>query len=126
MRLLNAILALLGAGCQHQRTSRVFREPDGRRRHYVVCLECGAEFEYSLSTMRRGRRLLRPPSHPDQVALERAFEEHQPLAEELIAFPTGRLTEPFARRESAGLPDARLRMDNRRSGPDEPDKSGLF
>lgn len=35
-------------GCTHRNLSRVFSV---RRRTYKVCLDCGREFEYSLSRM---------------------------------------------------------------------------
>jgi len=52
--------------------SRVFTLPAVS---YRVCLDCGAEFEYSLRTMRlTGRRLRRRPQQFDVIAMEREWE----------------------------------------------------
>jgi len=67
MRLLDWFL-----GCTHRETSRVF----GRKfNSYVVCLNCGAEFEYCLRTMRRGKEIKRQPLTPDIVMQERTRPE---------------------------------------------------
>lgn len=44
----------------------------GPRQAYIVCLDCGDEFEYCEAAMRVGRKL-RPalPRHPDRVLLAR-------------------------------------------------------
>lgn len=55
-------------GCGHARTSRVFTIDDVT---YVVCLECGREFEYDLATMQRGPEIDRPVEHADPVAVAR-------------------------------------------------------
>lgn len=47
MPMLRAALDFL-FGCRHSNLSRVFTV---RRRTYKVCLDCGAEFDYSMETM---------------------------------------------------------------------------
>lgn len=64
------------AGCRH-RMSRTFTIPARGLTpavSYVVCLECGAEFDYNLATMRRGKKIYRVAQRPDMVALERERE----------------------------------------------------
>jgi hypothetical protein len=50
---LESLLNLL-FGCHHSNLSRVFTI---RRRTYLVCCDCGAEFEYSLEAMTKRQRL---------------------------------------------------------------------
>jgi hypothetical protein len=48
----------------------------GRQETYVVCVDCGLEYEYDLATMRiTGRPMTRPAEQPDAVALERAWQD---------------------------------------------------
>ena len=54
-----SILGKLIGGCSHRNTSRVFTIPSPRRRGkrtYIVCLDCGKEFAYSLAEMRIVKR----------------------------------------------------------------------
>lgn len=54
---------------RHDRLSRVFTV---RGTSYRVCLDCGAELEYSLSRMQlTGRVIERTPERPDVVAQAR-------------------------------------------------------
>lgn len=47
IKILNALF-----GCSHRQTSRVFTIlGKGGKRSYVVCLDCGAEFDYCLTAM---------------------------------------------------------------------------
>jgi hypothetical protein len=64
---------------QHPNLSRAFTLKHERtkvRETYVVCLECGAEFEYDLGSMRiTGKQIRRPIEAPDYVAMERAWQD---------------------------------------------------
>ena len=51
--LIQAVTAYL-FGCHHHALSRVFTI---QHRTYQVCCDCGAEFEYSLTTMSKKRML---------------------------------------------------------------------
>ena len=57
MRDLLLRLGLLG--CTHQKTTLPFTSRRAPGRTYVVCLGCGAEFDYDWKTMRKG-----PPRLP--------------------------------------------------------------
>ena len=50
--------------CFHTKltTPITIKGKDSKRFTYVVCLNCGGEFEYSLSEMKRGKRLDRNSS----------------------------------------------------------------
>ena len=52
--MINALLRLTMLGCQHRKTT--FPITSGRclDRTYVVCLDCGMEFEYDWKAMKRG------------------------------------------------------------------------
>jgi len=55
----------------------------GRVETYVVCVDCGQEFEYDLGTMRlTGRVIRRPAQAPDSVAIERAWQDQAAAAHE--------------------------------------------
>ena len=41
--------------CQHKKLSRPFANANGEL--YVVCLECGKQWEYNWATMRQGREI---------------------------------------------------------------------
>lgn len=61
---------------EHPRRSRVFTLRHQHPRHYVVCLDCGKEFEYDLAAMRlTGREIRRRLQAPDRVALEREWQD---------------------------------------------------
>lgn len=67
-------------GCDHRHQSRVFtvpRKPVQPRsgQSYVVCLECGAEFEYDLSEMRSGARIAAPRPRRWNDGLIQAVDE---------------------------------------------------
>lgn len=74
-------------GCRHRSMSRVFTRRNGPMSQwanepmtYQVCLDCGAEFEYSLATMQRGKKIFRGAQRPDMVTLERELRsKHSPL-----------------------------------------------
>ncbi len=71
---------------EHRHLSRAWtlrHARTGRLETYVVCLDCGREFEYDLATMRlTGRLILRPPEAPDAVAIERAWQDQAAVHEE--------------------------------------------
>ncbi len=47
--------------CKHDYTRPfTFRKKDGTRETYVVCINCGKEFEFDLATMQIGKRRERP------------------------------------------------------------------
>lgn len=50
---MKVLLSLL-RGCPHTNLSRVFGAAE---QHYVVCFDCGAEFEYDWQNMRQGERI---------------------------------------------------------------------
>ena len=63
--MLNSILNVV-FGCSHERTtfpitpnrnSSSFMSDSLRNRTYVVCLDCGKEFEYNWKDMRYGKRI---------------------------------------------------------------------
>jgi hypothetical protein len=64
---------------QHRHLSRAWTLRHARTRRvetYVVCLDCGKEFEYDLGTMRlTGRLIRRAPEAPDSVAVEREYQD---------------------------------------------------
>lgn len=64
---------------EHAHLSRAWTLRHARTRRietYVVCLDCGKEFEYDLGTMRlTGRLIRRPPQAPDSVAVEREYQD---------------------------------------------------
>jgi hypothetical protein len=56
-------------GCKHRELSRLVTL---QGRTYQACLECGAELEYDLETMRpTGRLIEHAIAHPDRVAIAR-------------------------------------------------------
>jgi hypothetical protein len=62
-------------GCAHRRTtfpitpSRNSRRPEGARRGtYIVCLDCGKEFDYNWKDMHIGAQLEPLPIHAQQPA----------------------------------------------------------
>lgn len=66
-------------GCLHLHMSRVWNIPALKRGAYRVCLDCGAEFEYHLATMRQGKKISRRAERPDMVTLQREIEEGREL-----------------------------------------------
>jgi hypothetical protein len=77
---------------QHSHLSRAWTLRHARTHRietYVVCLECGKEFEYDLGTMRlTGRVIRRAPEAPDSVAIERAWQD-QAVEQEHETVETG-------------------------------------
>lgn len=64
-------------GCAHSRTtfpltpSRKAKLPEGARRGtYIVCLDCGKEFDYSWKEMRIGNPVTAPPIRTEQPAAQ--------------------------------------------------------
>lgn len=85
-------------GCSHLHSSNPITMRDPRTKltcTRVVCLTCGAEFEYSLQLMRRGRRIERPVYRVDRVALERAIADGRQA--EVIDFRERQLSVRLAR-----------------------------
>ncbi len=74
---------------EHPHLSRAWtlRHPRSHRIDtYVVCLDCGQEFEYDLRAMRlSGRRIQRPIQAPDLVAMERAWQDQAARSEQPAA-----------------------------------------
>jgi len=76
-------------GCAHTRTT--FPMKSGRsngtvaasnaanRGAYVVCLDCGTEFDYDWATMRVGQRLVRPVVAAPVVAIPQTVPAAQPM-----------------------------------------------
>lgn len=64
---MNIIHALMGC----QKLSRVFTSTKPWHRDYVVCLDCGKEFEYSLERMEIVREIQRRPQEVDSVEVAR-------------------------------------------------------
>ena len=77
---------------QHRHLSRAWTLRHARTRRietYVVCLDCGKEFEYDLGTMRlTGRLIRRAPQAPDFVAVEREYQD-QAATREIETVETG-------------------------------------
>lgn len=88
---------------RHQNLSRVFTPARSQRpaaSSYVVCLDCGAEFEYDLATMRRGKKIFRGAERPDMVTLERALRGAGfPATPRAEAKKAGNATHPQPRAE---------------------------
>jgi hypothetical protein len=55
--MINALLRIALCGCSHRKTTFPLTSGRGLGRTYVVCLDCGAEFDYDWKTMRVGARV---------------------------------------------------------------------
>lgn len=70
--MMNSLLEIF-LGCSHRRTTfpitpaRNARRQEGARRGtYIVCLDCGKEFDYNWKEMRIGNQLEPLPIHAEQ------------------------------------------------------------
>ena len=52
--MINALLQIAFTGCAHQKMTFPRSLSGGLGRTYVVCLDCGTEFDYDWTAMRRG------------------------------------------------------------------------
>jgi hypothetical protein len=55
--MIHAWLRIALCGCSHRNTTFPLTSDHGLSRTYVVCLDCGTEFDYDWKAMRKGARV---------------------------------------------------------------------